>query len=275
MIADKLTFFHLFGFIPISVISILDILIVAFICHRLLVFIRGTRAGPMLLGLLVIAMAITASNSLTLLKMNALALVLEQLQAILLILLVIIFQPELRRVLVVLGQNPVLRWFYKTESTQVIDEIVAGVVQLADLGYGALIVLVRQVPLGAIVDTGVRVNGEVSADLLTTIFTPRTSLHDQAVVIQDETLLAARCTLPLAENIEDQRLGTRHRAALGLTQETDAVTVVVSEENRTISLAIGGALVRGLTQAELRQRLVELMSPRRESLPVTPAAEEV
>ena len=229
----------------------------------------------MLLGLLIVAMAISASNSLTLLKMNALALVLEQLQSILLILLVIVFQPELRRVRVVLGQNPVLRWFYRTESTQVIDEIVAGVMQLAELGYGALIVLVRQVPLGAIVDTGVRVNGQVSADLLTTIFTPRSSLHDQAVVIQDETLLAARCTLPLAEDIEDQRLGTRHRAALGLTQETDAVTVVVSEENRTISLAIGGALVRGLTRAELRQRLVELMSPRQESLPVTKAANDV
>jgi diadenylate cyclase len=144
----------------------------------------------------------------------------------------------------------------------VIDEVVAGAAQLAQRGYGALIVLAREASLEPIVETGVALNAQVSADLLTTIFTPRSPLHDQAVVIQGESLIAARCTLPLAEEVEDQRLGTRHRAALGMSQETDAVTVIVSEESQTISLSVGGGLARGLSPQELRQRLGELMSPR-------------
>ncbi|MBT4503381.1 MAG: TIGR00159 family protein, partial [Gemmatimonadetes bacterium] len=112
-------------------------------------------------------------------------------------------------------------------------------------------------------------DADVSGDLLTTIFTPRSPLHDQAVVIRGERVVAARCTLPLAEEVEDQRLGTRHRAALGLSQESDAVIVVVSEENRMISLAIGGGLVRGLDGRELKMRLVELIGPGQGNLGVT------
>ena len=159
------------------------------------------------------------------------------------------------------GAESISRWFYKVEPSRVIDEVVNGVVQVAEQGYGALIVLGRQSPLGSVVETGVAIDSEVSDDLLTTIFNPRTPLHDQAVVIQGERLIAARCTLPLAEEVEDQRLGTRHRAALGLAQESDAVTIVVSEETRTISLAIGGVLLRGLNRAELKQRLAELLAP--------------
>jgi diadenylate cyclase len=160
-----------------------------------------------------------------------------------------------------------LRWFYKNEPSRAVDAVVAGAVQLAERGYGGLIVLVREVGLNSITESGVPINAEVSADLLATIFTPRSPLHDQAVVIQGNTLLAARCTLPLAEEVEDQRLGTRHRAALGLSQESDAVAVVVSEESRTISLAIGGALVRGLSAKELKERLSELMNPRPQGQP--------
>ena len=147
--------------------------------------------------------------------------------------------------------------------------MVNGAAQLSSVGYGALIVLTRQAPLDAVVESGVPLDADVSGDLLTTIFTPRSPLHDQAVVIRGERVVAARCTLPLAEEVEDQRLGTRHRAALGLSQESDAVIVVVSEENRMISLAIGGGLVRGLDGRELKMRLIELIGPGQGDLGVT------
>lgn len=271
MLEEKLTLFHFFGFIPFTVVSIFDILIVAFIFYRIMTLIRGTPAAQILVGMFV---AVTVAIAATGLKMEALGFLLEQVRSILLIMLVILFQPELRRMLSVLGQSPVLRWFYKTQPTEFIDDLVAGVEQLANLGYGALIVLVREVGLGSILATGVEVNARVSADLLTTIFTPRSPLHDQAVVVQGGVLVAARCTLPLAEDVEDQRLGTRHRAALGLSQESDAVTVVVSEENRSISLAIGGVLVSGLDGRELKQRLVESMTPRSGDKPLTSTEEE-
>ena len=251
--------FDLFGFIPVTVVSVLDILVVALVIYRLLNLIRGTRAAQMLVGLfLLVTVALAARWQ----EMTALAYLLEQVRSILLILLVILFQPELRRMLVALGQSPLLSWFYKAEPSRVIDEVVSGTAQLAEHGYGALIVIGREAGLGAIIESGVPLDARVSADLLTTIFTPRSPLHDQAVVIQGESLVAARCTLPLAEEVEDQRLGTRHRAALGLSQETDAVTIVVSEETQTISITVGGGLVRGLDTRELKQRLSELLSPR-------------
>ena len=258
MFKDGLTLFYFFDFLPFSVFSLVDIALVSLVLYRLFGLIKGTRAGQMLVGLLLL---VTLAMAAPWLQMNALAWLLEQVRSILLILLVILFQPELRRLLLALGQSQFLRWFYKVEPSRVIDEVVNGVVQVAEQGYGALIVLGRQSPLGSVVETGVAIDSEVSDDLLTTIFNPRTPLHDQAVVIQGERLIAARCTLPLAEEVEDQRLGTRHRAALGLAQESDAVTIVVSEETRTISLAVGGALLRGLSRTELKKRLVELLAP--------------
>ena len=256
---DRFVLFYLFGFIPFSVLSAVDILIVALVIYRLFGLIRGTRAAQMLGGLfLLVTVALAAHWQ----QMTALTYLLEQLRSILLILLVILFQPELRRMLTALGQSPLLNWFYKVEPSRVIDEVVAGATQLAERGYGALIVLGREAGLEPVVESGVQLNASVSADLLTTIFTPRSPLHDQAVIIDRETLVAARCTLPLADEVEDQRLGTRHRAAIGLSQETDAVIIVVSEESQTISLAVGGGLARGLDRRELRQRLTELLSPR-------------
>ena len=259
MLPEDIVFFRLFDFIPVTLVSVVDILVVAFVIYRLLDLIRGTKAAQMVVGLfLLVAVAAAARWQ----DMQALAYLLEQVQSILLILLVILFQPELRRMLGALGQSPLLGWFYKTEPNRVIDQVVQGATQLASRGYGALIVLTREAGLEGIIETGVPLEARVSADLLTTIFTPRSPLHDQAVIIQGETLVAARCTLPLAEEVEDQRLGTRHRAALGLSQETDAVTIVVSEETQTISITVGGGFLRGLDERELKQRLGELLSPR-------------
>ena len=268
MLTDPPVFFYLFEFIPFSFISLIDILVVAFFLYQVLGLVRGTRAAQMLVGLFVV---VTLALAAPWLQLKALGLVLEQIRPILLILLVILFQPELRRMLLELGQSPLLRWFYKGEASQVIDGVVTGVLQLADRGYGALIVLGRDVGLEPIIETGVRVEGEVSADLLVSIFTPRAPLHDQAVVIQGEKLISARCTLPLAEEVEDARLGTRHRAALGLSQETDAVIVVVSEESSSISLALDGVLARRLDADQLKTRLTALMMPRERKVPETAA----
>ena len=234
---EDIVFLRLFDFVPVTPVSVIDILVVAFVIYRLLNLIRGTRAAQMLVGLfLLVTVALAARWQ----DMQALAYLLEQVQSILLILLVILFQPELRRMLVALGQSPLLSWFYKTEPNRVIDHVVQGATQLANRGYGALIVLTREAGLESIIETGV-------------------------------PLEAARCTLPLAEEVEDQRLGTRHRAALGLSQETDAVTIVVSEETQTISITVGGGFLRGLDERELKQRLGELLSPRDASVGGTSA----
>ncbi len=259
LLRDGFVLFELFGFIPVSLLSGFDIGIVSLILYRTFVLIKGTRAGPMLVGLLLLVLVAMAAPWL---QMNALAWLLEQLRSILLILLVVLFQSELRRVLLVLGQSPLLRWFYKPEPPRFIDIVISGAVQLASQGYGALIVLGRQGSLGAIVDTGVQLHARLSDDLLITIFNPRTPLHDQAVILQGELLVAARCTLPLAEEVEDDRLGTRHRAALGLSQESDAVTIVISEETSDISLAVGGELIQGIEREELKKRLFELLAPK-------------
>ena len=251
--------FKLFGFIPVSLLSVFDVGIVSLIIYRTFVLIKGTRAGPMLVGLLLLVLVAMAAPWL---QMNALAWLLEQLRSILLILLVVLFQSELRRVLMVLGQSPLLTWFYKPEPPKFIDTVVSGAVQLSEQGYGALIVLLRQGSLGTILETGGQLHAKLSDDLLTTIFSPRTPLHDQAVILQGELLLAARCTLPLAEDVEDDSLGTRHRAAFGLSQESDAVIIVISEETRAISLAVGGELMQGIERDELKARLFELLAPK-------------
>ena len=144
--------FHLFGFLPVSLASVVDILLVGFIFFRLFSLIKETRAAHMVAGLLFMVIVALAAPWL---KMNALSWLLEQVRSILLILLVILFQPELRRLLQVLGQTPAFRWFHKAEPSRIIDEVVSGVGRLADLGYGALIVLVRQVHIRPVIETGV------------------------------------------------------------------------------------------------------------------------
>jgi diadenylate cyclase len=256
LIEQRLVLFKLFGFIPVSVISILDIVIVTLVLERLFVLIRGTRSAQMLVGLLVV---LAVSVAAPLLRLDALAWLLQQLTSILLIVLVILFQPELRRVLLDLGRSPIFSRFLRSEPSRVIDQVANGAEQISEQGYGALIVLARQAQLAGVLESGVPLDATVSGELLTTIFTPRSPLHDQAVVILGERIIAARCTLPLAEDVEDQRLGTRHRAALGLSQESDAVVVVVSEETQVISLAVSGQLRRNLRGKELRLRLTEVL----------------
>ncbi|RKY57640.1 MAG: TIGR00159 family protein [Candidatus Latescibacterota bacterium] len=244
------------GFISIGLLDLLDIVLVASIFYYLFTIMRGTYAAQMLVGLLFLLVASTVAQ---LVRLEALSWLVAKVQTVWVIAFVILFQPELRRVLLHLGQNRLIRMFYRGGRNKVLDEVVKAASILSERGYGALIVLARNTGLAPVIETGIPVRAEVSAPLLVSIFTPRSPLHDGAVVIQDVIVEAAKCVLPLSENPNiDPSLGTRHRAALGLSEVSDAVIVVVSEETQAISLAVGGVLDIGLTPARLRARLGQL-----------------
>jgi diadenylate cyclase len=174
--------------------------------------------------------------------------------------LIIIFQPELRRALMHLGQNPLVNRFLPKDQVR-IEEIVTACTRLSKDKIGALIAIEREISLGSIVEGGRFLDAEVSADLIDTIFFPGSALHDGAIVIQHGRVAAAACLFPLTDNPEiSKRLGTRHRAAIGLTEETDAVTVVVSEETGKISVGMRGHLEQGLDRDTLRRLLTDLLT---------------
>ena len=231
----------------------IEILVVSFVLYRGLLLIQGTRAVQMLLGVVVLVLVyavawVTKLSMITFLlalvfKYGAFA-------------ALIIFQPELRSGLAHLGQSRVTRLFQRLEENEVADEIADAVERLARNGTGALIAIERDVPLGDFVQSGVEMQAKVSADLLATIFTPYSPLHDGAVIVRGDSIVAASAILPLSQSpVQDRSLGTRHRAALGLSEETDAIVVIVSEETATISMAIGGRLLRGLGAVQVRDLL--------------------
>jgi diadenylate cyclase len=165
----------------------------------------------------------------------------------------VIFAPELRAALARLGQSPMTRFFRRMETSEVAEEIADAVERLSRSGIGCIIAIEREVALGDYVASGTAMQAKVSADLLATIFTPYSPLHDGAVVIRGDTIIGAGCILPLSQSpVIDRTLGTRHRAALGLSEETDALVIVVSEESAQISVAQDGRLLRGLTAPQVR-----------------------
>ncbi len=250
-----LTIFKI-SFIPITIFDILDILVVSVVFYELFILMRGTRGGQMMIGLLLLVVISLAAQWL---RMEGVSWLAKRVQTVWVIAFVILFQPELRRILIHLGQSRVVRLFYKGSQNRVLEEIVKSATTLSNKGYGALIVITRDTGIAGIIETGVRIRAEVNEQLLVSIFTPKSPLHDGAVVIQGEILEAAKCILPLSQNpFLDPSLGTRHRAALGLSEESDAVIVVVSEETGDISIAVDGKLRRKLTSEELREELAEL-----------------
>jgi len=256
------------SFMTITLWDIIDVLLVAYIFYRLMHILRGTRAVPMVMGLLLLFMLSIFAQ---ILQLGTLSYLIENVGAIWLIAFVILFQPELRRILIILGQSRIVRYFVKVEEPQVVDEVCTAIEHMSRKGIGALVVLAREVGLKAIVETGVKLEAELSAPLLETIFFPNTPLHDGAVIIQDGVIEAASCLLPLSQGSRiEPGLGTRHRAAMGVTEESDAVVVVVSEETSIISLAVGGRLVRNIDAASLREHLSSLFGPRGSAEPVMP-----
>ena len=244
--------------------SIIDILLVAVVIYWLFILIRGTRAVRIVIGLSILYLVYLAAQALDLKLLSTL---LQTGAVVGLFAIVVVFQPELRRALEQIGRVGSLnRFFVSSEVTQA--ERVAGQVSraarlLAGSRHGALIVLERDTGLQDLAtESGVPLNAELRAELLVTIFYRGTALHDGAVIISGNRILAAGVLLPLSQNVLDsERYGTRHRAAIGISEQTDAVIVVVSEETGSISLVLRGRIERNLTEEQLRRRILNLIRP--------------
>ena len=235
--------------------DLLDVLVIWFFIYHIYNFIKGTRAVPMTIGLIIILiMSVLAP----IFNLSAMSWLFKNLRTIWLIAFVVIFQPELRRMLMYLGQTRLVRFFVKVTGTRIIEELAKATIELREKGYGALIVIVRDMGVKTILETGVNIQAEVSVPLIVPIFNPRSPLHDGAMIIQNELISAAKCILPLSQNPHiDPELGTRHRAALGLAEESDAMIIIVSEETGNISVAMNGELKIDLDYDQLKQVLIE------------------
>jgi diadenylate cyclase len=233
--------------------DVVEILIVAFVIYRGLLFLVGTRAIHILLGLVLLGAAYRAA---VLLKFAMISYLLGIILTYGAFALLIVFQPELRAALARLGQSRLMRFFYRGEAHAVAGELAEAVDRLSRAGTGAIIAVEGEVGLGDYLESGTPLHAELSADLVTTIFTPYSPLHDGAVVIRGDTIIGAACILPLTQfPVADRSLGTRHRAALGLSEETDALVIVISEETSAISVARRGQLERGVSLARLKELL--------------------
>lgn len=243
-------------FLQPGLADIVDIAVVTFIIYKLFTLVQGTRALQMMMGFVVLVFAAYIAQ---LLRLEALNEIFQAGQLVWVIAILIVFQPELRSALARLGRTPVLKFFVKVEESEVIGEVVRAAAQLSEEKRGAIIAIQREVGLMEYVESGKSIHAAVSAELLTTIFAPYTALHDGAVIIDGDNIVAASCILPLTQfPVYDASIGTRHRAAIGLSEETDAVVVVVSEETGNISLAVGGRLEKNLSPEQLTQRLQAL-----------------
>ena len=253
---------------PHWILAAIDILLVAALFYRLLTLVKGTRSAQMFVGLFVIAVVGFAARYFDLLAVRW---IVESLKTVWLIVFVILFQPELRHALAQFGRTRYFRSFLRGENYGVLGEVVRAVESLAQRRHGALIVMERNVGLRNFTETGTRVDAKVSAELLVTLFSPGSPLHDGAIVVREDTIIAASCILPLSSNpLSAISLGTRHRAALGLSEETDAAVIVVSEQTGAISVAYRGVLYSRLDEGQLRSELSRIfrIRPQDEPLPV-------
>lgn len=259
-----------------SAVSVaVDVLLVAVLIYQILVMIRGTRAAPMLAGVAVIAVAFYLARIGKLPTMNWLV---GRLIPYVIFALIVVFQAEIRHVLADLGRRLRLGRGSATEGDSY-DDIVLAVNLFSQHQTGALIVIEREIGLRTHVESGVPLDARLSYDLLATIFRPSAPLHDGAVIVQKDRIAAAACFLPLSMNpMLSTQLGTRHRAGIGITEETDAIAVIVSEETGAISLAIAGKIERDLNVEQLRERLSSelrrYMSPVTLPTVITPDEEE-
>lgn len=243
--------------------TLLDITLVAYILYKLFSLIRGTRAVPLINGVFTLVIAYLAAR---LLRFYTIQFILEKAFIAASVAIPIIFQPELRRALEHLGRGRLLPTkgkadeFKEEDLTRLIDQVVRATEILGRTKTGALIVIERETGLGEYIDSGIKLDAVVSWELLTNIFVEKTPLHDGAAILRQARVAAAACWLPLAEaSVLAHELGTRHRAGVGVTEQSDAVTVIVSEETGTISVAHQGRLTRNLDEKTLREMLINLL----------------
>jgi len=237
----------------LNLASVIDILLVSIIFYALLTIIQGTQAVQLLRGLMIIVIITVVVTSVF--QLTALSWLIRNSLPALLVAIPVVFQPELRRLLERLGRSTGGFLYVRSQETvvrEVIQTVARACSQLSLARHGALIVLERETGLQDIIETGVRIDAEVSQELLVTIFFPNTALHDGAVIIRQDSIVAAACVLPLSTtNGGERQLGTRHRAALGVTEASDAIAVVVSEETGIISIAHNGRVIRRLDEKRL------------------------
>ncbi|MBR3367451.1 MAG: diadenylate cyclase CdaA [Lachnospiraceae bacterium] len=242
----------------------LEILVIAFLIYHILRWLRNTRAWTMMRGLAVVGALIVVA---ALFGMTTILWIVQNVMQIAVIALIIILQPELRSAIEELGQKDLLSSLFRIDtrrqtverfSDKTVNEIVRASVQMAKACTGALIVIEQTTPLNEIERTGIAVDGLVTSQLLVNIFEKNTPLHDGAVIVRGDRVVSATCYLPLSETRMDKELGTRHRAGVGVSEVSDALTIIISEENGKISLAYRGALTRNVDADHLRARLVTL-----------------
>lgn len=243
------------------VMSVLDVVIVIFLFYKLFQMLKGTRAWQLLKGILLLILATFVSD---VLKLNILNYILSSVMTYAVFILIVIFQPELRRALEQLGTNKFSKFFgldnedANAKIKENIYKIAIAAMELSKTGTGALIVIERDIKIEDITNTGIIMNSEISPQLLVNIFEPKTPLHDGAVVISNHKIAAASCMLPLADDKDIAReLGTRHRAAIGISKESDSIVVVVSEETGKVSIAKDGTLIADVREDVLKKILLK------------------
>lgn len=231
----------------------MEIAIASYAIYRVLLLLHRRRAMQILIGVIILAVAYALG---VVLQLTMITYLLSQVFQYAAFALLIVFAPELRAALAQIGRSPLSRFLRRVDPSVVAEEIADASERLSRNGIGAIIAIEGEVPLQEFIATGSPLQAKVSADLLLTIFTPYSPMHDGAVIIRGDTIVAAGCILPLSEgSMLDRDLKTRHRAALGLTEETDATVVVVSEETSSLSAAVGAKLWRDLTVSQLREVL--------------------
>lgn len=246
------------GFLTVKLIDIIDILIVTYVFYRLYIIMKGTIASQIFIALvLIIAFSFVAQ----LLNMQATGWMLSKLTEIWVIAFIILFQPEIRRLLLLIGKTRVARIFTKANVDENVNEIAEACFDLKNRGWGALMVIERTTGLKNVIETGEIIQSRIKMEILISIFNPRSPLHDGAVIFKNEKIEAARCLLPLSEpeKIRNKNLGTRHRAGIGITEVSDAIAIIVSEERKIISVAEDGELVFYNSIEQLKERLIKAM----------------
>lgn len=241
-----------------TVIDLIDVVIVAFVLYRLYGLMRGTIAAQIFLGLLLIISVSFVSQTL---DMKLLSWMLKTVSDIWVIALIILFQPELRRILLLIGRNGLLTSFERYDINRAVDEVLSAAEELSLRRFGALIVVTRTSDISLTFDTGVPLDAKLSKEMLVSIFNPKSPLHDGAVVVSGEQIRSARVVLPLSAvtRMADVLLGTRHRAGLGISEQADVFVVIVSEETGSISYALEGRLYYNQSLDNLRLSLLQAL----------------
>jgi diadenylate cyclase len=246
------------GFLTITLIDLIDLLLVSWLFFKVYIYFKGTRAGQMLAGLIFLMLSSFLFNAFGL---SASSWLVNQFQTVWVVAFVILFQPELRRLLIYVGQTRFFQRIFRVGTSRTILSIVEASVQLQEKHWGGLIVIQRETGLRSYKEQGTQLKAEVTAPLLVSIFNPTSPLHDGAVIIQNDIIDAAACILPLTESsMIDPEMGTRHRAALGISEETDAIVVLISEEKARISVVEDGRIAHiSVDEIGLRKYLNDRM----------------